>query len=344
MEPWSSAVAGRFEEVVIESQALTGNPLGDPHRRPLWVYLPPGYATSKRRYPSLYVLQGFTGQLDMWRNRKAFRRTFPELVDALFATPDVPPAIVVFVDAWTSLGGSQFLDSPAVGRYATYLCDEVVDFVDGRYRTLAAADHRGVTGHSSGGYGALVSALRRPDRFRGLASHAGDCLFEVVYLPSFRNAVRALRDHYHGSYEAFLTDFRSRLAWTKPTDGELLDAWAYAACYSADPDGTVRLPFDPDTGALLPEVWDRWLALDPVRMVSAHADAVHAQRAIWIDAGRDDEYFLDLGAEALRRELKAAGVPDSTLHFELFDGKHGSNEFRYPLALRFLAERLAPST
>ena len=49
----------------------------------------------------------------------------------MFAAPRRPPAIVVYVDAWTSLGGSQFLDSPATGRYHTYLCDEVVPFVDG---------------------------------------------------------------------------------------------------------------------------------------------------------------------------------------------------------------------
>lgn len=342
MDPWYREPAGRFEELVIESPALADNPLGDPHRRPLWVYLPPGYDRSSAAYPSVYVLQGFGSQVDMWRNRKTFRRTFPELVDGLFAEGAVPPAIVVFVDAWTSLGGSQFLDSPAVGRYATYLCDEVVDFIDSRFRTLADAAHRGVMGHSSGGYGALVSGLRRPDRFRGLASHAGDALFEVAYLPMFRAAARALRDHYEGSYQAFWDDFRSRLAWLKPSDGDLVDAWAYAACYSADPDGSVRLPFDTDTAALVPEIWSRWLEHDPVRMVAGCADGARAQRAIWIDAGRRDEFFLDLAAEALRRELGAVGVGGDVLRFELFEGRHGGVEYRYPLSLRYLVERLSP--
>ena len=75
----------------------------------------------------------------MWRNRSAFRPNVLELVDTLFADEGCPPAIVVFVDAWTSYGGSQFLDSPGVGNYHTYLCDEVVPFVDSRYRTLADA-------------------------------------------------------------------------------------------------------------------------------------------------------------------------------------------------------------
>jgi enterochelin esterase-like enzyme len=145
---------GRFDEVVFESHVLRNNPLRDPARRPLWVYLPPGFDDEpRRRYPAIYQIQGLTGQLDMWRNRPAFRRTFPELADALFASGDAPPCIVVWVDCWTSLGGSQFLDSPGTGRYHTYLCEEIVPWVDRHYRTLAAPEHRGIAGKSSGGYG-----------------------------------------------------------------------------------------------------------------------------------------------------------------------------------------------
>ena len=250
MQPWSRPLQGRFEEHVVVSEALRGNPLGDPHERPLWVYLPPGYDDEPdRRYPTLYQIQGLTGQLDMWRNRAAFRPTVPELVDELFAGGGAPPCLVVWVDAWTSLGGSQFLDSPGTGRYHTYLCDEVVPWVDARYRTLAAPAHRGIAGKSSGGYGAMVTPMLRPDLFGGLATHAGDALFEVCYLPDFRASVRALRDQYGGSFDAFWADFRSRPAFAKESDALLLNDWCMAACYSADPDGTVRLPYDPATGS-----------------------------------------------------------------------------------------------
>ncbi|TML61846.1 MAG: enterochelin esterase [Actinobacteria bacterium] len=336
MLPWSTELKGRFDEHVVESELLRGNPLGDPHLRPLWVYVPPGYdEDAERRYPSVYVLQGLTGQLDMWRNRVAFRRNFPELVDELAA-----PCLVVFVDAWTSLGGSQFIDSPGTGRYGSYLCDEVVDFVDERYRTLAEPAHRGIMGKSSGGYGAMVSPMLRPDRFGALATHAGDALFEVCYLPDFRDTARALRDHYEGSFELFWADFRSRPALTKKTDHVLLNMWCMAACYSTDEDGTVRLPFEPETGKLVPEIWERWLEWDPVRMVARHADVLQGLRAIYVDAGNRDEPYLDLGAEAFRRALAEIGVTD--VFFELFDGRHGNIEYRYPLALRYLAERLTP--
>ncbi|MGH3005744.1 MAG: alpha/beta hydrolase [Gaiellaceae bacterium] len=343
MEPWVSELDGRFDETVFESEALKGNPLGDPHRRPLWVYLPPGYDDEpERRYPSVYMIQGLTGQLDMWRNRAPFRRNFPELADELFSSGGAPPAILVWVDCWTSLGGSQFLDSPGTGRYHAYLCDEVVPWVDAEYRTLAAPEHRGIQGKSSGGYGAMVTPMLRPDLFGGLATHAGDSLFETCYLPEFREAARALRDEYEGSFDRFWEDFRARPAMSKESDHYLLNTWCMAACYSADENGTVRLPFDPVTSELVPEIWERWLAWDPVRMVPRHADALRSLRAIYVDCGTRDEFFLDLGAEAFRRALADVGVED--VHFELFDATHMAIEYRYPLGLRYLAERLAPAT
>jgi S-formylglutathione hydrolase FrmB len=340
MEPWSFEAKGRTDEHVVDSRALRGNALGDPHERPVWVSTPPGYDDdANRRYPSVYVIQGLTGQLDAWRNRSPFRRNFPELADDLFARGEAPPVIVVWVDCWTSLGGSQFLDSPGTGNYLTYLCDEIVPFVDERYRTIADRDHRGIQGKSSGGYGAMVVPMLRPDLWGGLATHAGDALFETCYLPEFRESARVLRDRYDGSYDAFWKDFRSRPAFSKDGDEHLLNDWCMAACYSADPDGTVRLPFDTATGELIPEIWERWLALDPVRMVPQHAETLRSMRAIYIDAGKKDQYFLDLGAEAFRRALAAIDVTD--VSFELFDATHMAIEYRYPLSLGYLAERLS---
>jgi hypothetical protein len=340
VEPWSYELVGRVEEHAFESEVLKGNPLGDPHVRPLWVYLPPGYDDDPgRRYPSVYVIQGLTGQLDMWRNRTAFRTNFPEAVDELFAREESPPCLLVYVDAWTSLGGSQFIDSPGTGRYHTYLCEELVPWVDANHRTLPEAAHRGIMGKSSGGYGAMVTPMLRPDVFGGLATHAGDALFEMCYLPDFRRSVRVLRDSYEGSFERFWEDFHSRPAFSKDSDYHLLNDWCMAACYSADGDGTVHLPYDTATGELRPDVWDRWLAWDPVRMASKRDDALRSLRAIYIDCGKRDQFFLDLGAEAFRRRVEAAGVTD--YFFELFDATHSAIEYRYPLAAAYLAERLS---
>ena len=340
MEPWSYELRGRFDEGVFDSEVLRGNALGDPHRRPVWVYLPPGYDDgTTTHYPSVYLIQGVTKQLDMWRNRSAFRKNFPELADDLFASGEAPPCVLVWVDCWTSLGGSQFVDSPGTGNYMTYLCDEIVPWIDANYRTLPDRDHRGLQGKSSGGYGAMVVPMLRPDVWGGLATHAGDALFEMCYLPEFRESVRALRDDYAGSFETFWKDFHSRPPLSKPSDGVLMNDYCMAACYSAESDGTVTLPYDTATGELLPEVWARWLEKDPVRMAAAHADALRSMRAIYIDAGKRDEFYLDLGAEAFRRELDELGITDYS--FELFDATHMGIEYRYPISLKYLAERLS---
>jgi hypothetical protein len=341
MLPWSAELAGQLEEHVITSELLRDNPLGDANERPLWVYLPPGYDDDPvRRYPTVYVIQGYTGHLTMWRNRAPFRQPFTETADAVFARGDAPPALVVYVDAWTSYGGSQFVDSPGTGRYHSYLCDEVVPWVDRWYRTLPEPSHRAIMGKSSGGFGAMITPMLRPDLFGALATHAGDALYEMSYVPDFGRAARLLRD-YGGDIWRWWDDFRSRVSFTKEADEVLLGLLGVAACFSAHEDGTVELPFDPRTGQLRPEAWQRWLDWDPVRMAPRYAGALRSLRAIWIDAGTRDDYFLDLGAEAFRAALHEVGVSDDVIRFELFDATHAGIDYRYPLSLAWLSQRIA---
>ncbi len=240
---------------------LAGNPLGDPYRRPLYVYSSPGVASGAATdVACVHVLQGFTGQLDAWLARSAFEPTMIERLDAMFsdAGNPCPDAVVVFVDAWTSLGGAQFLNSTAIGNYTDYICDEVVPFVDANYPTDASSQRRAVAGKSSGGYGAMVLPMLRPDIFGALASHAGDALFEVCYLPDFAKAARALRDNFDGSLDAFKQQFAERDRFDHGHDGDVLNMYAMAAAYSPDPDHPteVLLPFDLRTGRLIPDVWE----------------------------------------------------------------------------------------
>jgi len=320
-----------WQRLTIVSDALRGNFLGDAHERPLFVWSPAEGTGGSRRYPAVFVLHAHMRSAASWFNVTPFERSYPDEIERL-----APRAVVVLVDGWTSVGGSQWVDSDGIGRYATYLCDEVVPFVDERFPTLPEAQHRALQGKSSGGYGAVVNALRRPELFGAFACHAGDALFDVTLARGFAAAARALRDRWGGSFEQFWSAFRSLESDAHAT---LVELYAAALAWG---DGT--LPFDVETGALVPGPWRQWLAHDPVRIASDPAlrSVVEDLRGAWIDAGNRDEYYLDLGAAALRRALLEAGTPDERVRFELFDGGHGGTGARYPLSLAWLVERLAP--
>jgi S-formylglutathione hydrolase FrmB len=341
MQPWPRALTGRLDKLTITSDLLRGNPLGDPHERPLWVYLPPGYDDDlMARFPSVYMLHGYGGSVASWADRPVYGQPFPELADQAFATGQATPAVVVFVDGWTRYGGSQYIDSHGTGRYLSYLCDEIVPYIDGMYRTIDARDHRAIIGKSSGGFGAMIAAMLRPDVFGGCASHAGDASYESLYLPWLPHLVRALAP-YDGDIMKWWQDFQRRLPDVSAQERAMELALGVAACFSPGTDGVPRLPMDTKTGEILPDVWQEWLSWDPVRMIPGHADQLRSLRGIWIDAGSADQFFLDLGAKAMLRALREIGLLDSSLHFEIVEGAdHDRIGHRQVNSLCWLTSRL----
>ena len=166
--------------VTHESDILKGNPLGDPHIRRFPVYLPPGYEESPdKRYPVVFGLAGFTGGGIMYLNRRFLTNPgmdadLDDLIDG-----GMPGVIYVFPDCITSLGGSQYVNSSAVGRYQDYIVQELVPFIDSRYRTSGL---RGCIGGSSGGIGSFTLAALYPDVFQAFADHSGDSAFDHCIL------------------------------------------------------------------------------------------------------------------------------------------------------------------
>jgi len=337
-----SGGAGRVVRVAFESLALAGNPLGDPSLRTVPVYLPAGYddpANAQRRYPSAYVLTGFTGKGTMLVNDTGFGEPFHLRLDRLIGSGAVQPLIAVMPDCFTRYGGSQYLDSTAHGRYETHLVKELVPYVDRTFRTRPAAAHRAVLGKSSGGFGAIVHGLRHPDVFGALADHSGDSAFEYCYLPDFPAVVRAVAKH--GSlarwWAAFQRVPKKSYDWLK-----VLNVIAMAAAYSPNPRKSLRveLPFDLATGEIDARVWRRWLACDPVRMVAGSARyraAARTLKLVYVDCGRKDEFNLDLGARMLTHELRRAGA---RVHHEEFDDGHMDIPYRYDRSLALLSKVL----
>ena len=326
---------GTVEHHSHTSRVLKGNPWDDPVERDLPVYIPPSGRTEGR--PLLVLLTGFTGAGWMHYQRPRYLSdSIAGRLDRLIRLRLAPEAVMVGPDCLTTLGGSQYLNSTATGRYEDYLIDEVIPFVRDRYHTGPMA----VMGTSSGGYGALVQALRHPDLFRAAGSNAGDAAFEYSYVPDFPTAFRAVR-HAGGPdklLERILHEPVSGFGPAKP-EARALETMAYASAYSpieAEP-GRFDLPFDLDTGALRPDVWARWLAWDPVRMVSdsRYQGAARSLAYLYVDGGTSDEYALDVGARIFADAARRAGAH---VEFEEFDGVHSDGGPRYEVIIpRLLA-------
>jgi enterochelin esterase family protein len=326
--------AGRIVVERLESKVLRDNPLGDPATRDLYLYLPPGYDDEPReRFPVVYCLTGFTGRGQMLLNTQPFTPSLSERMDALVTSGAIAEMIVVMPDCVTRLGGSQYINSEATGRYEDYLIEEIVPYVDERFRTRAENSSRAVMGKSSGGYGALVHGMRHADVFGLVAAHSGDAYFEYCYTPDFIKYVRTVGTK---NPKLFLEKF-----WGEERKGKedvsVLNVLAMSACYSPDRNAPLglRLPFDTETGEIIPEVWERWLQHDPVRMVERYASELRGLKLLYLDAGTRDEFALDLGARVLCTRLKAHNIP--FIHEEFDDG-HFNISYRYDRSLEHISK------
>jgi S-formylglutathione hydrolase FrmB len=318
------------------SEVLKNNPLGDPFVRDLCVYLPPDYDdAAKKHYPSVYVLTGFTGRGRMLLNDHAFQPNFAERMDKLIGEGKIKPMIAVLPDCFTRYGGAQYINSTATGRYEDYLTGEIVGFVDEIFKTVNDKDARAVMGKSSGGYGALVMAMRHADKFGLVCSTSGDCYFEYSYLPGFAEAYRAIK----GEPRKIIEKFWDETARKGKDDFAALNTIGMSACYSPNPNSPFGfdLPFDLETGEILPAVWERWRAHDPVFMVEKYAENLKSLKLLFVDAGTRDEFGLDLGARILSRRLKENGVPHET---EEFDDGHFNISYRQDRSLEMISNAI----
>jgi enterochelin esterase family protein len=257
-------------------------------------------------------------------------------LERLMAAGTMGQVIVVAPDCFTRFGGSQYLDSAASGRYETHVCAELIPAVDASFRTVASRDARGIGGKSSGGFGALVLAMRHPELFAAVASHAGDAYFDLSIAQDIPKAFRCLRRH--GGVDNFLRHFDAAPS-KKSEDMTTIMMLAVAAAYAPDP-GAPRgfaLPFDLETGEIVDAVWRRFKAWDPAEMIGSHAEALRRMRLVYLDAGTRDEWALDLGARVMAARMRAQGV---VVEHEEFDDGHMNTAYRYEVSLPKMAAAL----
>ena len=354
----------RLEHV---SNALRGNPLKDPWRRDLMVWLPPGYASKPdERYPVFYDLAGFTSSGPARLNWKPFGESMPQRLDRLVFEKKIGPVIAVFPDCFTSLGGNQYINSSALGAYDDYLTQELVPFVDDNFRTKAAAKYRACFGKSSGGYGAMLQGMKHPDVWGAIGNLSGDAYFDFVYRRDWPSTLDALAKYAVGDYSSKkfskkekdrrelvsqgLDDGRIKRflksVWSREkisfSDGHCLMSLCMAATYDPDPSASVgfRVPFDMDTGELIELRWKRWLAHDPIHLVKRFNGNLKQLRGIWIECGTSDQYFIHYGTRILSKRLNDCGVKHV---YEEFDDNHSDLDYRLDKSLPYLFRAISQS-
>lgn len=321
----------------IHSDALASNPLNDPSERDLYVYEPPEeYVREGCDFPVIYVLSGFGSRSAKYLKHGTFEPGLHVQYERVLKEGGGPGAVLVFPDCMTSLGGAQYMNSPAVGSYETYFVKEVTAAVQELHPvTNDPADHI-LFGKSSGGYGSMRLGMRHPDQFGAIFSHSGDCYFEYCYLPDLPGAVDEIVEA--ESAMDWVQSYRED-PFRSGGDFPTFNIVAMSACYSPDPEqpGTFKLPFDPETGAFREEVWNQWKQHDPLELVDSHTDALEQLNTFYFDCGNRDEFNLHLGNRLLSDKLHNLDISHT---YEEFDGGHRGTRGRYPYHLQLMTQYL----
>ena len=358
---------GRVVTLEHTSSILADNPLGDPHVRKLDVWLPPQYDEGLgrgrgRRFSLLFDLVGFTGSGKSHTNWRNFDENVPERAARLVHERKMHPCLIVFPDCFTALGGNQYINSSAIGNYADYLTRELIPFVDSEFRTRASRDHRGCFGKSSGGYGAMLHGMKYARYWGAIANHSGDAYFDFIYRCDWPNTLNTLaayrrRQRHAGTIKVeseernadagfddgrvakFLADVWSRSKLSSSETHCLMNL-AMAASYDPDPEAPngFRLPFNLETGEIIPGRWREWSKHDPINLVQRYRKNLESLRGIFIDCGWKDQYQIHFGSRILSKRLVDAGIAH---RYEEFADTHSGIDYLMYLSLPFLSRALA---
>lgn len=182
-----------FDNLSMRSEILDGE-------RKYAVYLPPDYETSSRRYPVLYLLHGGGDDQTGWIQFGEVRH----IADTALREGRATPMIIVMPDASEGRRG-YFNDVTGEWRYEDFFFEELIPYVEDRYRVKGEKRYRAVAGLSMGGGGSFMYALHRPDMFSSaapLSASTGSLTIEELK--------RRLGDEADAVSEAELTEYFRR--------------------------------------------------------------------------------------------------------------------------------------
>lgn len=331
-----SSVKGEFRTISIESKALEGNLLGDPTTREVQVYLSPGW--EQKDLPLFVDMVGFTGSGKAHSNWKPFQESLPQRIDRLIAEGAMGPVALALPDCFTSLGGNQYINSLAMGKWADFLLDEMIPILEEKLPIKKGREWRAVFGKSSGGYGAIIHGMLYSEHWGAVACHSGDMGFDRLFGGDFPKTLMALEKR--GGLEGFLKHIEQSKK-IKGDDFHTLMILAMAATYDPDskaPKG-IRLPIDMRTCELIPERWQAWLDWDPV-VILEREDAQESLRnlkGLFVDCGQQDQYNIHFGTRQFCSRLDELGIEHT---YEEFEDDHSSVDYRMDRSLPFLYRSL----
>ncbi len=293
------------------SRSLEGNLLKDSSTRSMTIYLPPSYETGDDRYPVIYYLHGYTGNDTVWVNRYGIHNA----MDTLIKQGKVQEMIIVMPNAYNKYGGSWYANSSVAGNYEDYITQDLVEFIDGKYRTLSQRESRAIGGGSMGGYGAMVLAIKHPDVYCAVVSHSG-----VLSLNRWKDAICLNPD---ATFFGFPLHRSMMIAFSPNPD---------------NPPLYFDYPVD-DNGNLLEKVWQRWLEHDPVTLAKAYRGNLKRLKGIYFDHGRSDPIVNVMEARDFDQTLTELGIPHV---YEEYAGGHVDQwSSRLYIALPFLSDLLS---
>jgi hypothetical protein len=329
---------GLLETFEVTSERLT-NTLGDPISRQVGVYRSSLCESDDDQYPLFVDLAAFTNSALGHLGWKAFSETLLQRIDRLEDEGQLGPAIWVFPDSFTSLGGNQFVDSPVTGQWATWLHTDLLEALEARYPVRKDPGGRALFGKSSGGFGALHQVLNHGEHWAAAACHSGDMGFELGYAADLSHALLYLEQQgvtHIGALDRIQA--KKRLGGG---DFQYLMIAALCASYDPAPDQPwgVQLPLDSFTGERIEARWLNWLAFDPLTQVQDDQKArrLAGLSGLFIDCGRRDQYHLVYGARRFKAACEARGLG---LRFEEFDDTHSGIDYRLDVSLPYLYAQL----
>lgn len=317
----------RIDDVTVHSAGLEHNLLGDPADQPVSIYLPDAYAReAQRRFPVLYFLHGYGAASGP---KHASAEAFRAAMDPLIASGSVQPFIVVLPNGANKYRGAFYSNSSTLGDWEDFIVRDVVGYVDGHYRTLASPEHRGIAGHSMGGYGALTLGFRHPDVFGAVYAMSPCCTdlvgdqgpsnptwAEIAAMKSPDDVPEALRNNHFGA--AALASMTAALA-PNPAKKTLGD-----------------LPFITVNGQVKtdPEAFSRIAANMPANMVFPLLPRIAQLKGIFIEYGAQENFSaIVIGAQETAQRLTQAGISNT---LEVFQGDHVNH------LLQRISQRMLP--